>query len=167
MEIRYIKPEDNVLAASRLIVESWKETYRGDMPRAYLDHLSDNQWCHKIRDKKLETALAFDEGELVGVVIFGPTQVEAFQGYGEVVSLHLKPDQKGGGYGSALFSFAIEELEKAGYDKIFLYVVEGNHNARRFYEKNGFVPLDGVFVHHAFGEEYFDMIYVNGEGSRP
>ena len=38
--------------------------------------------------------------------------------------------------------WGLEELRKKGYKQAILWVLEGNHRARKFYERHGFV-LDG------------------------
>lgn len=65
--------------------------------------------------------------------------------YGEVVSIYLLPEHIGKGYGKLLFKSAVNELKKLGFNDIFLWVLEGNHRARRFYEKEGFT-LSGRYL---------------------
>lgn len=45
----------------------------------------------------------------------------------------------GKGYGRLLLQAVVSELKKMGFDKVFLWVLEENQNARHFYEKCGFV----------------------------
>ena len=41
-------------------------------------------------------------------------------------------------YGRLLLKAVIHELKNMGFEEIFLWVLEDNHRARRFYEKSGF-----------------------------
>ena len=49
------------------------------------------------------------------------------------------------GYGRRLLNKCMEELKQYGFSKVLLWVLEDNHRARKFYEKNGFV-YSGVFI---------------------
>jgi GNAT superfamily N-acetyltransferase len=42
------------------------------------------------------------------------------------------------GVGQALVQRVIEWGQTSGYDELFLWVVDGNSNAERLYERNGF-----------------------------
>jgi len=43
------------------------------------------------------------------------------------------------GVGDALVQRVIEWAQMTGYDRLFLWVVDGNGNAERLYERNGFL----------------------------
>jgi len=90
-----------------------------------------------------ETAILFADGIPAGLFTFGRSR------YGEVDDpcieiwrIYLRPDHIGKGLGTVLMDWGIDELRKKGYRQAILWVLEGNHRARKFYERYGFV-FDG------------------------
>jgi len=63
-----------------------------------------------------------ESGIMVGTSCICRSRWESHADYGEIVS-----------------DRAVEELERRGFEKILLWVLEDNGRARRFYEKHGFV----------------------------
>lgn len=61
----------------------------------------------------------------------------------EIKAIYIDPAFYREGCGAALMSFAEEYAEKQGISQMFLWVLEGNSAARRFYEKHGY-SSDGV-----------------------
>lgn len=56
----------------------------------------------------------------------------------------------GKGYGRLLLNKCIEELKQCGFSKVLLWVLEDNHRARKFYEKNGFI-FSKIFIDDNIG----------------
>lgn len=52
MEIRYMMPDDLTMI-SKVYEESWKSTYKGIIPQAYLDSVPEGGWAADW-DKQLE-----------------------------------------------------------------------------------------------------------------
>jgi ribosomal protein S18 acetylase RimI-like enzyme len=61
---------------------------------------------------------------------------------GHITSLHVLPHLRSRGHGRALIDHVRTEFQRRGYEQLTLWVLEGNHAARRFYERYGFT-LDG------------------------
>lgn len=57
----------------------------------------------------------------------------------DVETLALLPEARGAGIGSRLLAMMREEVVARGYDRLTLAVVAGNRDARRFYEREGFM----------------------------
>lgn len=135
MEIRAFHPGDDRLSVSRVYEESWKYAYRGILPQAYLDSLPAGRWA--------ETAdcplLLLDGEEIAGVSSCCASRFPAWPDWGEVVSLYLLPSRMGRGFGAALLRAAEARLESMGFRQYFLWVLEENARARRFYERNGWI----------------------------
>lgn len=53
-------------------------------------------------------------------------------------------------YGSKLLDFVLNELYQQGFREIFLWVLEENINARKFYESRGFI-LDKDYLNDKIG----------------
>ncbi len=137
MEIRYVLPSDSREAISRVYEESWKYAYRGIIPQTYLDSIPEGRWAENV--DRFATLVCVDSGRIVGVSSFCRSRSNRFDGWGEVVSLYLLPACMGRGCGRMLLTAAVSELQKQGYDDVFLWVLEENSRARRFYERFGFV----------------------------
>lgn len=54
----------------------------------------------------------------------------------------------------------MEELQKEGYKKIFLWVLEDNQNARGFYEKMGFRKKEVYLDDNIGGKDLREVQYV-------
>ncbi len=128
---------------SALYAQSWKETYRGLMPQAYLDDLRDDAWVEKfsqmLQNGPQKLLAAFEGNTPLGAVCFGPAREQSLLGWGEVVSIYVHPHAWGKGVGSRLFTAACESLQQMGCQKLYLWYLSGNERARRFYERHGFV----------------------------
>ncbi len=66
---------------------------------------------------------------------------------------------QGKGLGTEMLQYILSDLQQVGIKRIFLWggVQADNHQALRFYQKNGFEIL-GKFVHQG---ENFDLLYLN------
>ena len=65
------------------------------------------------------------------------------EGAGERSAINLDPDHWGTGAGRELLAAAHAALARLGYAEAVLWVLPGNHRARRFYEVVGWVA-DGA-----------------------
>lgn len=142
MEVRYAVPGDDRMAISKVYEESWKYAYRGIIPQTYLDSIPEGQWAANVDSPARRTLVCVDNDRIVGTSSICRSRSSRFDGWGEVVSLYLLPDYMGKGCGRMLLTFAVSELKKQGYANIFLWVLEENGRARRFYERFGFVQSD-------------------------
>lgn len=133
MDIRPIKLQD-VKAVCRVYVKSWQSAYKNILPQTYLDSLSETNWSENLFAEG-RCSLVMTEGDtVIGTCSYTKTSKDD----GEIISLYFLPQYCGKGYGGLLARAAIEKLKAMGCRKIFLWVLEENFRARRFYEKNGF-----------------------------
>ncbi len=138
MEIRKALTSDSLEAISRVYAASWQTAYRGIIPDDYLDALDALRWTDTLKASIDTLLLAVEAGEIIGVCTYGPARDAEYTGWGEVVSLYLLPDRRRQGVGSLLLSAALGELHMLGCAGVYLWVLEDNRFARRFYEKHGF-----------------------------
>jgi len=82
------------------------------------------------------------KGEYIGTSGVCPARDEKMSGWGEIMSIYLLPEYFGKGFGKPLMDNSISFLLTRGYANIYVWVLELNVMARRFYEKNGFVLSD-------------------------
>ena len=152
MEIRYLRPDDDLSAISNIYERSWKYAYKGMIPQDYLDSIPAGRWAGGITKAGLTNFVCLEDGMMVGTACICRSRWEAFSGYGEIVSIYFLPEYMGKGLGSHLLKRCISELMQLGFDRILLWVLEENARARRFYEKNGFV-CSGTFREDTIGGE--------------
>lgn len=145
MQIRLAGPRDDAFRLSRLYAQSWKWAYRSILPQAYLDAIPEDRWAFVLHAGPGRSLLAVEGDEYVGTVSFGRSRDLAEDSglWGEVYSVYLLPSYARRGIGSRLLRKAVGQLHKEGYAGVYLWVLEENLRARRFYEKNGFVCSDG------------------------
>jgi GNAT superfamily N-acetyltransferase len=80
------------------------------------------------------------DGEVVGVcqlIVFRHLQARGGL-CAEIESVHVHPDHRAAGIGTALVSAAVEQARAAGCYRVQLTSNEVRHDAHRFYERLGF-----------------------------
>lgn len=159
MEIRYITKMDDRLAISKVYEESWKYAYKGIVPQDYLDDIPKGQWALHIEQEDRKNLVMFHDEIIIGTSAFGKSRMAEMNGFGEIISLYFLPEYMGKGYGRLLLQAAVSELKKMGFDKVFLWVLEKNRNARHFYEKCGFVQTERCLVGNIGGKELKEVQY--------
>lgn len=132
-------PSDHVRIAS-LHTESWRSSYRGILPDAYLDEEITEErerlWKARFLAPDIDRRymlLAEIKKELVGFVC---VLLDEEPEWGACLdNLHVCPELKGQGLGRQLFAKATRWVmaKELGWP-IHLWVFEANHPARRFYE---------------------------------
>lgn len=160
MEIRHIQAADNKLAVSRVYEESWKYAYKDIVPQSFLDSIPVGKWASSLDAKGRNTLVMLDNGQIVGTSSYGDSRFEDFKGMGEIISIYLMPQYIGRGYGKSLLNAVIEELAESSYHEAFLWVLEKNYPARKFYEKNGFVKTDKFLDDTIGGKALREIQYI-------
>lgn len=163
MEIRYITPTDDKMTISRIYEESWKYTYKGIIPQDYLESIPEGRWVANLENSNWSTLVCVDNGRIVGTSSFCKSRFNQFTGWGEIISIYLLPDYMGRGFGKALFDSVIVELKNMGYRNIFLWVLEENLRARKFYEKEGFILTDAYLDDKIGGKDVREIRYIYRE----
>ena len=141
IEYRSANPSDAEAIAS-LHARSWRENYRGAFHDAFLDGDLDGERLRVWRERLEHPAgnqlvrLAVDGASLVGFVcVYAAHDPE----WGSLVdNLHVSHASKRNGIGSSLMSQAGAWLDPSYPDLgVYLWVLESNTSARRFYERIG------------------------------
>lgn len=141
IEYRPATPGD-AEAVAILHAQSWRESYRGEFSDAFLDgDLPEERlrvWRRRLSDPPDDqlVLLGVDGSDLVGFVCaYGDHDPE----WGSFIdNLHVASSSKRGGVGSSLMRHAGVWLCPTYADlKIYLWVLEANSTARRFYESLG------------------------------
>lgn len=135
---RAIINDAQVLAA--IHVTSWQATYKGIFSDEFLAGLDPNvrvPWFSRQIENGASILVAPDEAPQ-GFCWFGdPFAEEDETGWAEVYSIYVHPEQWGAGHGYQLLNTAEYEMAAAGYERVFLWVLDRNLRARDFYERQG------------------------------
>lgn len=152
MEIRPIRQTDDRMAISRVYEESWKFAYRDIIPQAYLSGIPAGSWAKAVDRDSMHTLLLLEGDCIVGTASYCAARFPEFAGFGEIVSIYLLPQYMGKGYGRPLLNAAVAGLKQLGFAQMFLWVLEENVRARKFYEKAGF-RCSGQVLEDEIGEK--------------
>ena len=139
MNIRYLRPDDAPEDISNIYEQSWKYAYKGIIPQDYLDSIPHGRWVRSLEVPERKHFVCELDGKLIGTASICPSRWESHSGCGEIVSIYFLPGYIGKGFGKQLLERCVSEIRKDGFSKAVLWVLEENHTARRFYEKQGFV----------------------------
>jgi len=138
MEIRRFSETDNIDDVSRVYAQSWKSAYRGIVPQDHLDNIPQNRWSEKLSKELSNLWVVSDGKRIIGSSTYAPARDEKYGGWGEIISIYLLPEYFHQGIGTKLLRASMDALFAMGYGSLYLWVLEENRSARRFYEKNGF-----------------------------
>lgn len=160
MEIRFIAPTDDRSEISRVYEESWKFAYKGIVPQSYLDSIPEGRWASKVDSLDRKTLVCVESGKIIGTTSFSKSRFAQFSDWGEIISIYLLPNYMGRGYGKALLEAAVAELKTMDYKNVFLWVLEENSRARKFYEKMGFTLADDYLDDNIGGKNLREIRYI-------
>ena len=107
---------------------------------------------YKETPENLNNMRVFDDGIVKGVINCKPVGDEV-----EICEFYVEPFFKGKGIGRKLMEHVIAESKESGKSRIFLWVLEENISARRFYEANGFQASGEACL--VEGTDKVDMCY--------
>lgn len=124
---------------SHVHVQSWRTTYVGVVPEAFLASLDEKervpQWQAWLA-REISVFVAEVEGAIVGFAGGGPIR-EPFAPYdAELYTIYLLQEQQGCGIGKRLLNALTEDLLLKKYSSMLVWVLEQNA-AVHFYENAG------------------------------
>ncbi len=141
--IRGAEPGD-AAGISHVHVASWRTTYRGIVPDAFLDGMSyeesEARWRERLgeRDRRVFSFVADVSGKVVGFASGGPRRSESLPEFdGELYALYLLAEFRGAGIGRRLLEAVAGGLSASGFTSMLAWVMSGNLPARAFYEAFG------------------------------
>jgi len=91
-------------------------------------------------ESKLDNLYVYDDGIVKGLIRWGKIESKD----AEIFELYIDTFFQGQGIGNILIKDCIEQAKEQGAAKIFLWVLEKNYNAKKFYEKYGFKWADAI-----------------------
>jgi GrpB-like predicted nucleotidyltransferase (UPF0157 family)/ribosomal protein S18 acetylase RimI-like enzyme len=152
VKIRRARDED-IPQIAEIHVRSWQAAYRTILPDELLDGLSvserERSWGRSLsgsEDRQLTLVAECSDGDLVGIcsVATPSRDADADALTAEVAALYIDPGHWRQGAGGALFSTALEELDKRRFREVILWVLPENRAALAFYDRFGFEIEEGV-----------------------
>jgi GNAT superfamily N-acetyltransferase len=128
-------------AIAALHADSWRRHYRGTYADAFLDGdvLDDRRtwWTNQLLEPRSDhyTVVAQTRD---GVVGFGHTVLGADEMWGALLdNLHVTTSLHSRGIGTHIMAMTADELREHGDKRLFLWVLEQNVAAQRFYGARG------------------------------
>ncbi len=133
----------DAVAIARVRIESWRTTYRGMIPKAYLDAMS-VEASAALWDKVLtaapNTTSVFVAQDADGVIGFasGNPLAEPKHGFdAELSAVYLRREFQRTGVGRRLVATVAAAQRSHGATGLIVWVIAGNQAARKFYESLG------------------------------
>ena len=158
-ELRFVDActEEHFRAMSLIHALGWRDTYVNAVPADYMAReITDDRWVGIFR-RNYETQsgvrglLLYQGNEPVSclnyckarTVNYNPGDIckfdnEAYADWGEIASFYTLPSERGHGYGGLLFEEACRRMKLEGFPSAFVFVLQENEGARRFYAAHGF-----------------------------
>jgi len=131
---------------ARVHVASWRETYRGLLPDAFLARMSEPGFARRFRRVLTDpggsvTLVGADRYGLVGYAQGGPSRRDtaglANGGEAEIATLYVLRQAQGRGLGAQLMVETARALAAQGAASLMISVLRDNIRARGFYEHLG------------------------------
>lgn len=139
---------------AEIVVEDWKNAYRGIIDSDYLDSMSVEERYQRELQRYQIYMVAAVEKEILGFTWNEMTDNEDSDC--EIIALYVKYEKRKNGIGRALFQNSVDCFQASGKKKMIIWCLKENYAARRFYEKmGGEVYKTGT---HQWGNRDYDMI---------
>jgi len=131
---------------ARVVVQSWRETYRGVVADRILDDpefedARERFWTAALTEEPYRSnriAVAERDDRIVGVAMSGPIEEARAEWTRQLYVLYVVAGELGSGAGTALFHDVIRPD-----DAVALWVADPNPRAQAFYRKQSFIA-DGA-----------------------
>lgn len=147
--IRPARPDD-AGGMAMVHVSAWQAAYRGLLSERYLASLTvsgaELRWQAALTAARPDTrclVAEHEDGAILAICAVGaPREREVPPGLGELRMINVDPRWWGAGVGTALLGRAEDELRAMSYTGAYLWVLEGNQRAERFYRGCGWCETD-------------------------
>lgn len=134
---------DDAIFMSVIHAESWKKAYQGLLPDEYLKGIKDDRWVNMIirglKDKSMKAWVASAEEKIIACACIGDSRYPTYAHQLELISIYVLPEYWHSGAGSLLMNKVLEYAAENDYNEVGLWVLTGNNQAIKFYEKFGFI----------------------------
>ena len=134
---------EDARAIAHVRVASWRTTYRGKLPKEYLEAMDIDTYTGawegilQARGAQGYTYVAEDVGgQIKGFAVGGWNRTEGTAYQGELYAIYLLKEAQRGGTGRRLAGWVAQRLQREGFNSMMVWVMADNP-ARRFYQKLG------------------------------
>lgn len=146
---------------AKVHVDSWRTTYNGIMPEAYLAKLSYEQrtklWESNMKQQTVYVA-ENGQGKIVGFSVGGKRTTKNYDAFaGELFAIYIMKEEQGKGIGKLLMQPVVGDLVEAEINSMIVLVLEDNPS-KYFYEKLGARKIDTLTLKIA-GELIKESVY--------
>lgn len=130
-------------AIAAVRIDSWRATYRGVIPDAYLEGMrvddSTALWTRVLSaaSDKTSVFVAEMDGAVVGFAAGKALDEPRFGLDAELAAIYLQPDAQRAGIGRRLVSMVADAHQSQGANGFIVWVIATNKAARQFYEQLG------------------------------
>ena len=161
--IKHVSLEDIPLL-SHILAASWRVAYRGMIPQDFLDSIEDERWVtpftYRLTKGGMKADILYVQQAACGCVVYGPSQNKNYSGWGEICCLYLLPEYTRKGYGKQLLLFAMDQMKKENIHDFYLWALDENLSARKFYEKVGYTLTSDIYTVEMGGKLLTDYRYI-------
>lgn len=154
-----MRQSDDRFEISRIYEKSWRFAYKDIIPEDYLEGIPVGRWVPYLDREDVHTLVLIEDDMFIGTSSYCKSRFPAFDDWGEIISIYFLPEYIGKGYGEKLLNAVVNELEGLGYRDIFLWALEENDRARKFYEKEGFFLSNHYLNDNIGGKELRQIQY--------
>jgi GNAT superfamily N-acetyltransferase len=120
----------------RTVSAAYRDFFPSDSAQPTIEDLT-SLWLKRLADPTATVMAASISGSVVGTVAV--RRDPDFAQEGQLLGLHVLPDNWRRGVGSALHDSALTVLPTQGYRSVGLWVIAANCRARRMYENRGWI----------------------------
>lgn len=163
MNIRKADFED-IKDISAIYAASWKKAYIGMIPQSYLDDLKYDFWVAAFeewfKNKAVTSKIIFDDDKPVGSASYRVSSDSSLPDWGEIQSFYMLPEYFGKGFSKELMKSVLDDMKKEGFKNIFLWVLNENTRAQKFYKKLGFSSTSDTLECEVGGKKLIDIRFV-------
>ncbi|MBE1554195.1 GNAT superfamily N-acetyltransferase [Filibacter limicola] len=160
MLIRKAELEDT-MGIAKVHVDSWRTTYKGIVPDAFLENLSYEQreqiWKGAVKANHVYIAEDGD-GQVIGFSTGGTERTGKYELYtGELYAIYVLKEHQGKGIGRLLVQSVVDDLKNMKLNSMLIWAIEENP-ACRFYEAIGGKKIDSMEIEIA-GKKLKEIAY--------
>ncbi len=133
-------------AIAAIRIEGWRISYRGMIPDSYLENMQlDENVLHwrtilqalPAKEDSLCVYVAVNDEEIVGFVSAMKLPEAKLDKDAEINAIYMRPQWQRCGIGKRLLHKATRSLQAMGCTSCVIWVIDGNSQARNFYEELG------------------------------
>lgn len=140
------KPVDkDTSRTAEIHVYGWRTAYKGLFPDDFLYKklvVGDKIESHKnLIENSIEIFDIYEDendGIIKGMILHGEPRVPELENAYELYAIYVEPLFQGEGVGCKLLKYVEKNSKEKGKSFVFLWVLEDNDPAIKFYEKNGY-----------------------------